>query len=165
MSSSFTILGIAGSLRPGSYSRASLVAAGKLVPRGAKLKIFDLQGIPANGHGATAVVGARVLELKQEIRAADALLFAVPEYLYGLLAVLENAIDSAAQPPRDNAWAGKSVALISVSEAAYGPVRAQHLLKHKLVELNMIPLMQQEVLVLAANKAFDWRGRFVDTTE
>ena len=38
--------GIAGSLRQASYNRAALRAAGRLVPEGVRLDIFDLAGIP-----------------------------------------------------------------------------------------------------------------------
>ena len=38
------ILGIAGSLRRESYNRAALRAATKLMPEGAMLEIFELDG-------------------------------------------------------------------------------------------------------------------------
>ena len=40
------ILGIAGSLRKGSYDRAALEAAQSLVPAGATLEILDLPDLP-----------------------------------------------------------------------------------------------------------------------
>ena len=40
------ILGIAGSLRRDSYNRAALRARSSLVPEGATLEIFELDGIP-----------------------------------------------------------------------------------------------------------------------
>jgi len=39
------ILGIAGSLRRGSYNRAALRAAAQLVPEGAAIAIFELDGV------------------------------------------------------------------------------------------------------------------------
>jgi chromate reductase, NAD(P)H dehydrogenase (quinone) len=45
MSNPIRILGIAGSLRRGSYNRAALRAATKLVPEGAILETFELDGI------------------------------------------------------------------------------------------------------------------------
>jgi chromate reductase, NAD(P)H dehydrogenase (quinone) len=41
------ILGMAGSLRRGSYNRAALRAATRLVPEDAALDVFELDGIPA----------------------------------------------------------------------------------------------------------------------
>jgi NAD(P)H-dependent FMN reductase len=43
-----TILGIAGSLRRASYNRAALRAAQPLVPEGATLEIFELDGSRAS---------------------------------------------------------------------------------------------------------------------
>jgi chromate reductase len=46
MSKPVHILGIAGSLRRASYNRAALRAATQLVPEGATLDVFGLDGIP-----------------------------------------------------------------------------------------------------------------------
>ncbi len=46
MNNPIRILGIAGSLRRESYNRAALRAATKLVPEGAILETFELDGIP-----------------------------------------------------------------------------------------------------------------------
>ena len=46
MKTPIRILGIAGSLRRGSYNRAALRAAIELVPEGAILETFELDGIP-----------------------------------------------------------------------------------------------------------------------
>jgi chromate reductase len=46
MNKPITILGFAGSLRKNSYNRALLRAAMELLPTGAELEIFDLEGIP-----------------------------------------------------------------------------------------------------------------------
>ena len=46
MNKPITILGIAGSLRRESYNRGALRAAQQLVPEGATLDIFELDGIP-----------------------------------------------------------------------------------------------------------------------
>jgi chromate reductase len=46
MEKQIIILGLAGSLRKGSYNKALLRAAAELVPKGAKLEIFDIEGIP-----------------------------------------------------------------------------------------------------------------------
>ena len=46
MTTSIRILGIAGSLRRGSYNRAALRAATDLAPKGAIVETFELDGIP-----------------------------------------------------------------------------------------------------------------------
>jgi len=46
MSTTCKILGIAGSLRHGSYNRSAVRAAAQLVPAGATMDVFELDGIP-----------------------------------------------------------------------------------------------------------------------
>ena len=58
------ILGIAGSLRRESYNRAALRAATALVPDGAVLEIFDLDGIPVFNQDEERNPPAPVVELK-----------------------------------------------------------------------------------------------------
>jgi chromate reductase, NAD(P)H dehydrogenase (quinone) len=98
MNPSITILGIAGSLRKGSYNRMALQAAQSLVPEGAQIEIFDLHGIPPFNQDEEKAPPAVVTEFKNRIRAADAVLFATPEYNYGVPGVLKNAIDWASRP-------------------------------------------------------------------
>src|SRR2546423_14507618 len=92
------ILGIAGSLRRGSYNRGMLRAARLLAPEGARVEIFDLHGIPVYNEDEAVEFPARVVELKEKIRAADAVLFATPEYNYSIPGGLKNAIDWASRP-------------------------------------------------------------------
>ena len=46
MSGTCNILGIVGSLRRESYNRSAMRAATQLVPQGARIEVFDLDGIP-----------------------------------------------------------------------------------------------------------------------
>ena len=103
MSKPFRILGIAGSLRRDSYNRSTLRAAAQLVPQGATIDIFELDGIPAFNQDDEQNPPPKVVELKRRIREADAVLIVTPEYNYSIPGVLKNAIDWAlrsAQSPR-----------------------------------------------------------------
>src|SRR6202035_3273414 len=120
MSTTPTILGIAGSLRKQSYNRAALRAAQGLVPAGTTLEIFELDGIPLFNQDEEGSPPAKVTYLKSQIRAADAVLLVTPEYNYSVPGVLKNAIDWASRPYGDNAWEGKPVALMGASVGAMG---------------------------------------------
>lgn len=112
MSKPIRILGIAGSLRRESYNRAALRAATKLVPEGATLETFELNGIPLFNQDEDQNPPAQVLELKRRIREADAILFVTPECNYSVPGVLKNAIDWASRPYGDSAWNGKPAAIM-----------------------------------------------------
>ena len=112
MNKIINILGIAGSLRKGSYNRALLQNAAELVPEDARLEIFDLDGIPAYNQDLDIAVPYKVVQFKSKIKAADALLIVTPEYNYSVPGLLKNAIDWASRPPGDNAFPGKTAAII-----------------------------------------------------
>src|SRR6185503_13955631 len=113
MADQVRILGIAGSLRKASYNRGALRAAQQLCPEGAKIEIFELDGIPVFNQDEEKPPPPQVIDLKKRIRSADAILLVTPEYNYGLPGVLKNAIDWASRPHGDNAWDGKPVAIMS----------------------------------------------------
>jgi chromate reductase, NAD(P)H dehydrogenase (quinone) len=158
------ILGIAGSLRRGSYNRAALRAAKALVPEDGTLDIFELDGIPGFNEDAEKNPPAEVVELKKRVRAADAVLIVTPEYNYSIPGVLKNAIDWASRPYGDSAWEGKPVAVMGASVGVLGTARAQYHLRQCFVFLNMLPLNRPEVMIANAAEKFDADGNLKDET-
>lgn len=164
MADQIRILAIAGSLRKQSYNKGALRAAQQLCPEGAIIEIFDLDGIPPFNQDLEKNPHPRVNELKQRLRAADAVLLATPEYNYGMPGVLKNAIDAASRPYGDNAWSGKPVALMSAALSMGGGVRAQYQLRQCFVFLNMEAVVQPEVAIANAPERFDKEGNLTDET-
>jgi chromate reductase len=158
------ILGIAGSLRKESFNRSLLRAAQELAPEGARIETFEIDGIPPFNQDEETNPHPRVAELKQRIRAADAILFVTPEYNYSIPGVLKNAIDCASRPYGDSAWTGKPVAVMGASVGTLGTARAQYHLRQTFVFLNMYPVNQPEVMVSNAQKRFDQEGKLTDDT-
>jgi len=156
------ILGIAGSIRQQSYNRAALRAAAELLPQDTQLDVFDLAGLPGFSEDQEKNPPAQVVELKQRIRAADAILIATPEYNYSIPGVLKNAIDWASRPYGDSAWGGKPVAVMGVSVGKLGTARAQYHLRQVFVFLDMYPLNKPEVMIGPAAEAFDSAGQLKD---
>jgi len=164
MAEPIKILGIVGSLRKASYNRGALRAAQQLCPEGAKIELFELDGIPPFNQDEEGRPPAKVTELKAKIRAADAILFSTPEYNYGLPGVLKNAIDWASRPYGDNAWSGKPTAIMSAAMSMGGGVRAQYQLRQCFVFLNMDAVVQPEVAIGNATERFDQQGNLTDET-
>jgi NAD(P)H-dependent FMN reductase len=100
MSSHVHILGIAGSLRRGSYNQAALHAAKLLAPENSEIDLFPLDGFPMFNEDDEKRPPSSVLELKKRIRRADALLIVTPEYNYSIPGVLKNGIDWPCRPLR-----------------------------------------------------------------
>lgn len=156
------ILGIAGSLRKASYNRGALRAAQQLAPEDAKIEIFDLDGIPPFNQDEEKNPPSRVTELKERVRAADAILFCTPEYNYSVPGVLKNAIDWASRPYGDSAWDGKPVAVMGASVSVLGTARAQYHLRQSFIFLNMRPMNGPEVMIGNAAERFDEQGNLKD---
>ncbi len=156
------ILGIAGSLRSGSYNRLALKAAQELLPDGAELELIELHGIPVFNQDDELSPPAAVLELKRRIAAADAILFATPEYNYSISGALKNAIDWASRPYGKSAWQGKPAAVMGASTGSLGTARAQYHLRQILVAQDMPVVNQPEVMIGGAAQRFDSDGRLVD---
>ena len=156
------ILGIPGSLRQASFNRFALVAAQVAAARRRLADLFELEGIPVYNQDLDKQPPARVVELKARVRAADAILFATPEYNYSIPGPLKNAIDWASRPYGDSAWQGKPVAMMSASVGILGGARAQYHLRQCFVFLNMYPVNQPEVLIANAAQRFNERGELTD---
>jgi chromate reductase len=156
------ILGIVGSLRKDSYNRATLKAAQQLVPAGAVIELAELQGIPVFDQDQEMTPPAAVVAFKQRILAADAILFATPEYNYSLPGALKNAIDWASRPYGESAWLGKPAAVMGASPGNLGTARAQYHLRQILVSLNMPVVNQPEVMISNATQRFGADGSLTD---
>jgi chromate reductase len=161
MNSTVSILGIAGSLRKGSFNRAALRAAQQLAAPDAKIEIFDLDGIPLFNQDNESTPPERVVQFKKKIRASDAILIVTPEYNYSIPGVLKNAIDWASRPYGDNAWNGKAVAVMGASVGMLGSARAQYHLRQVFVFLNMHTLNAPEVMIAHAADRFDQDGNLI----
>jgi len=156
------ILGIVGSLRKGSYNHLAIKSAQELAPEEAILTLVELQGIPVFNQDEEDEPPAAVLEFKRQIVAADAILFATPEYNYSLPGGLKNAIDWASRPYGESAWTGKPAAVMGASIGGFGTARAQYHLRQVLVALNMPVVNQPEVMISNADQRFDQNGWLID---
>jgi chromate reductase, NAD(P)H dehydrogenase (quinone) len=157
------LLGIAGSLREGSYNRGLLRAAAELAPAGVVFEEHGLRGLPFyDGDLEAAGDPVSVVELKDAIRRADALVIATPEYNRGLPGVLKNALDWASRPALASPLAGKPVAIMGATTGFAGTARAQQQLRDALEFPGALVLQQPEVLVSEAYLRFDEHGDLVD---
>jgi chromate reductase len=156
------ILGMAGSLRKGSYNRGLLRAAVALAPEGMEIETFDLSEIPPFNQDLEMTPAESVVRLKQRIRTADGLLIATPEYNYGVPGVLKNAIDWASRPYGDNALQGKPVALMGASIGMGGTIRSQLALRHCFVWTESYCMLQPEALIPNCTDRFDEKGDLTD---
>jgi len=158
----FRILGISGSARKRSFNSALIRAAIEILPEGLRLENHDVSGFPLFNEDLEAELPMTVKKFKEKIRAVDGVLFATPEYNYSISAVLKNAVEWGNRPDGDNSWEGKPVAIMSASASPRGGARAQLHLRQILVDLDMYPINQPQLLVANADEKFDDNLRLTD---
>ena len=158
------VLAISGSSRKGSYNWALLEAAKEMLPENMTLEIFDVSKFPLYSQDLDRGPPAIVRTFKEKIRDCDAILFASPEHNYSVTAVLKNAIEWGNRPPGDNSWDGKPAAIVGASSGPRGSVRAQLHLRQIMVDLNLHPINQPQLLLARAQDAFDKDLRLRDET-
>ena len=162
MARKINVIALSGSLRRESFNTRLLEAARELAPPGMLIDGFSLRDIPLFSQDTEQQPVAAVVDLKRRIRAADAVLFATPEYNYSFSGVLKNAIDQASRPYGDSAWAGKPCAIMGASSGGGGTMRAQYHLRQVLVYLDMYTLNHPEVFVKNAGEMFEGAGPLKD---
>jgi chromate reductase len=159
---SVKLLGIAGSLRKASYNGSALQALEALLPEDVTFEIASLAEIPFFNSDIEQLGFPKPVEqLRQKVAAADALVFAVPEYNFSVSGVLKNALEWLSRPPNSPANA-KPCAILGASVSPLGTARGQFHLRHICVSLNMIPVNTPHVDITNAKAKFDADNRLTD---
>ena len=156
--SQYTIAVLVGSLRRDSFNRQLADAMAKLAPSDFAFKQLRIDDLPLYNQDDDANQAAQVRRLKDEIKAADGLVFVTPEYNRSIPGVLKNAIDHASRPYGQSAFAGKTGGVIGISVGAIGTAVAQQHLRNVLAYLDVATLGQPEVFLQAKEGLFDANG-------
>ena len=161
MSQPRTVAVVVGSLRKDSVNRKVANALAALTPN-LTFNLVEIGDLPFFDQDLEANPPAQWVRLRQEIAAADAVLFVTPEYNRGLPAVIKNAIDVASRPYGHSVWNGKPGAVISVTIGSQGAILANHQLRQSLVFLNVPTLAQPEAYISGALSLFDDKGALIN---
>jgi chromate reductase, NAD(P)H dehydrogenase (quinone) len=153
------ILAIPGSLRAESYNRKLLESGRDLAPADVAVELWDgLKRVPPFDEDDENDPGAAVLELRDAIAHADAVLIATPQYNASLPGQLKNALDWASRPHRRNVLRGKPVAVIGASPSPSGATRAQAEARVVLGAIGA-EVIDAELAVARVSEQFDDDGR------
>jgi chromate reductase, NAD(P)H dehydrogenase (quinone) len=162
--SDLKILGVCGSLRKSSLNLAVLRACNDLMPSGMSMKIAQIGDLPMyNQDVFDAGIPEPVKRFEAELRAADGVLIASPEYNFSVPAALKNAIDWVSKLPKQP-WQDKPIAVVSASQGPLGGARVQYDLRRILGQLWGHLLPRPEVFIGVAQNKFDAQGKLTDET-
>lgn len=150
----YTIAVIAGSLRKDSFNRKLANALTQMATPEFTFQCLEIGDLPLYNQDDDANQAPSVKRLKDEITAANGVLFVTPEYNRSIPGVLKNAIDHASRPYGENSWAGKPAGILGVSIGAIGTALAQQHLRNIAAYLDMPTLGQPEVFLQATDTLF-----------
>lgn len=172
------VLAVSGSLRRASFNTGLLRAAREVAPENVAIEVASISDVPLfNEDIEREGWPAPVVALRRRAYQADALLFACPEYNYGITGVLKNAFDWISRPegagghtapagrspvPR-NPFQDKPCALFGASPGMGGTIRAQLTLRQSLQLNGALTMPQPETFIAGARDKFDADGDLVDT--
>jgi chromate reductase len=161
----YKIAMIVGSLREGSFNRR--VARSICAVRGDNLdcQMIEIGDLPLYNQDFDSLPEqpAQYVRFRDQIRAADGVLFVSPEYNRGIPGVLKNAIDVGSRPYGQSVWDKKPAAIVTASPGAIGGFGSNHQIRQSCVFLNM-PVMQQPEAYLSniSDEDFDADGCLKD---
>jgi chromate reductase, NAD(P)H dehydrogenase (quinone) len=157
------ILAVSGSLRAGSHNTSLLRAAAEAAPEGVEVELWegigDLPIYDQDLEGSDLPDAVR--RLREDWAAADAILFATPEYNGSIPGGLKNAVDWASRPVRESALTNQTVAVIGASTGQFGAMWAQADLR-KVLGVAGARVVADELPVTRAHEKFDAEGRLLD---
>ncbi|KAL7570992.1 hypothetical protein ACA910_002614 [Epithemia clementina (nom. ined.)] len=121
---------------------------------GIDFEIADLSQIPFFNADTENEKSPEVVKLLEQIKSADAFIFASPEYNYSISPALKNALDWGSRIPQNQGFKGKAAAIVSSGGGLRGG-RAQYHLRQVAVFLDLYVLNKPEVMFTAFDGTFD----------
>jgi chromate reductase len=133
---------IVGSLRKGSLNRR--VARSICGLRGDNLdcSMIEIGDLPLYNQDLDGNPPEQWTRFRQQVAAADGVLFVSPEYNRGIPGALKNAIDIGSRPYGQSVFDKKPAAIVTASPGSIGGFGSNHQIRQACVFLNM-PVMQQ----------------------
>ncbi|MBN3723623.1 NADPH-dependent FMN reductase [Burkholderia sp. Ac-20379] len=158
----YRIAVVVGSLRRESFNRALAKAVISLAPDDFSFEFADIGALALYSQDHDAAFPAEATAFKQQIEAAQGLLFVTPEYNRSIPGVLKNALDWGSRPWGHNSWSGKPGAILGTSPGAAGTALAQQHLRNVLAYLDVATLGQPEMFIKHDTSRIDADGTIVN---
>jgi chromate reductase len=154
---------IVGSLRKGSINRRVARSICGLRNDNLDCSMIEIGDLPLYNQDLDPNPPEQWTRFRQQIAAADGVLFCSPEYNRGIPGVLKNAIDVGSRPYGQSVFDKKPAAIVTASPGGIGGFGSNHQIRQAGVFLNM-PMMQQPEAYLGhvTDDSFDESGCLKD---
>jgi chromate reductase len=156
---------IVGSLREGSLNRKVARSICAMRDDNLDCSMIEIGDLPLYNQDFDSLPQQpeQYVRFRDQVRAADGVLFVSPEYNRSVPGVLKNAIDIGSRPYGQSVFDKKPAAIITVSPGAIGGFGANHHLRQSCVFLNMPMMLQPEAyLGNVTDDSFDEDGCLKD---
>jgi FMN reductase len=157
----YQVVGISGSIRPGSYTTMAVALALKgaeeLQCETKLINLREYQLLFCDGKEDESKFPKDVFRLREEVRQAQGIILGTPEYHGGYSGVLKNALDLMGFEE----FEGKTVGLVGVSGGAMGAFGAMNCLREvgRALHAWVIP---EQASIPQAWQEFDEKGNLKD---
>ena len=162
---SYKIAILVGSLREGSINRKVARSMCAITGDNLDCQMVEIGDLPLynQDYDSQPQQPAQYTRFRDQVRAADGVLFCTPEYNRSVPGVLKNAIDIGSRPYGHSVFDKKPAAIVTASPGAIGGFGANHHLRQSCVFLNM-PMMAQPEAYLGgvSDDSFDADGCLKD---
>ena len=150
---------IVGSLRKDSLNRKVARSICALRNDDLDCSMIEIGDLPLYNQDLDSSPPEQWVRFRQQVGAADGVLFVSPEYNRGIPGVLKNAIDVGSRPYGQSVFDKKPAAIVTASPGSIGGFGANHQIRQAGVFLNM-PMMQQPEAYLGhvTDDSFDESG-------
>ncbi len=155
------ILAISGSLRTGSSNTALLRALATLAPENMEIRIYEaVADLPHfNPEMDDKASPETVLDLRAQLKSADAVIICTPEYIHGMPGSLKNLLDWTAS---SGDFVDKPVAALSASPSYAGGEKAHVSLVSTLKVLSAKVVEDTSLIVPFIRKKMNANGEITD---
>lgn len=157
----YKIAVVVGSLRKDSFNRQLAHAVTSLAPADFTFEYLDIGVLPLYSQEYDADYPEVARRFKQQVEAADGLLFVTPEYNRSIPGGLKNALDWGSRPWGANVWRGKPGAVLGTSPGATGTALSQQHLRNVLAYLDVAVLGQPEMFIKHDTSRINEKGEIV----
>ena len=154
---------IVGSLREGSINRKIARSICALRNDNLDCSMIEIGDLPLYNSDLDENPPEPWARFREQVGAADGVLFVSPEYNRGIPGVLKNAIDVGSRPYGKSVFDKKPAAIVTVSPGSIGGFGSNHQIRQAAVFLNM-PVMQHPEAYLGhvSDNSFDADGCLKD---
>jgi NAD(P)H-dependent FMN reductase len=159
MSDTSSVAIVVGSLRAASFSRKVAHALIAHAPKTLRCGVVEIGDLPLYNEDLDDRPPAAWSRFRDEVRAADAVLFVTPEYNRSVPGGLKNAVDVGSRPAGKSVFDGVPAGVVSVTPYKLGALGANHALRQTFVFLNMPVMQQPEAYIGGVADLFDDSGQ------